>query len=110
MVSKWNVFGRESAAFLTVTPSIYRLLDEASPGKFQPHTARCLHYSPGPPVSTIVLEDLKEQGFRMADRTAGLDLQHCLLVMRTIARSHAASVVLHHKDPEILKPFNDSLI
>jgi thiamine kinase-like enzyme len=54
------------------------------------------------------LEDLKEQGFRMADRTVGLDMKHCLLVMKTLAQSHAASAVLHLKDPEIFKPFGES--
>jgi hypothetical protein len=44
----------------------------------------------------------------MSDRTVGLDMQHCLLVMKAIAQSHAASAVLHHKDPEIFKPFSES--
>jgi len=35
-------------------------------------------------------------------------MQHCLLVMKTIAQSHAASAVLHFKDPEIFKPFSES--
>jgi thiamine kinase-like enzyme len=39
----------------------------------------------------------------MADRTVGLDMKHCLLVMKTLAQLHAASAVLHHKDPEIFK-------
>jgi thiamine kinase-like enzyme len=44
----------------------------------------------------------------MADRTDGLDMQHCLLVMKALAQSHAASAVLHVKDPEIFKPFSES--
>jgi thiamine kinase-like enzyme len=35
-------------------------------------------------------------------------MQHCLLVMKAIAQSHAASAVLHFKDPEIFKPFSES--
>jgi thiamine kinase-like enzyme len=35
-------------------------------------------------------------------------MKHCLLVMKTLAQSHAASAVLHHKDPEIFKPFGES--
>jgi thiamine kinase-like enzyme len=54
------------------------------------------------------MDDLKEQGFRMADRTVGLDMKHCLLVMKTLAQSHAASAVLHLKDPEKFKPFGGS--
>ena len=94
---------------MTIMPAVYRLLDDKSPGKFQPYTARCLYYHAGSPATAIVLDDLKEQGFRLADRTDGLDMQHCLLVMKAIAQSHAASAVLHVKDPEIFKTFIDSL-
>jgi len=93
---------------MTIMPAVYRLLDDKSPGKFQPCTARCLYYHSGSPATAIVLDDLKEQGFRLADRTVGLDMQHCLLVMKAIAQSHAASAVLHVKDPEIFKPFSES--
>jgi hypothetical protein len=89
-------------------PAVYRLLDDKSPGEFHPCTARCLYYHCGSPATVIVLDDLKEQGFRLADRTVGLDMQHCLLVMKAIAPSHAASAVLHFKDPDILKPFSES--
>jgi len=93
---------------MTIMPAVYRLLDDKSPGKFQPCTARCLYYHTGSPATVIVLDDLKEQGFRMADKTNGLDMQHCLLVMKALAQSHAASAVLHVKDPEIFKPFSES--
>ena len=93
---------------MTIMPAVYRLLDEKSPGEFQPCTAKCLYYHSGSPAYALVLDDLKEKGFRMADRTVGLDMQHCLLVMKTLARSHAASAVLHLKDPEIFKPFDES--
>ena len=99
------MFTREAGAFITIMPTIYRLLEATSPGEFQPCTASCLYYHSGPPASAIVLDDLKEQGFRMADRTVGLDMQHCLLVMKTLAQAHASSAVLHSKDPEIFKPY-----
>jgi hypothetical protein len=102
------VFEREAGAFMAIMPNIYRLLDDKSPGEFKPCTATCLYYHSGSPASVLVLDDLKEQGFRMADRTVGLDMQHCLLVMKALAQSHAASAVLHIKDPEIFKPFSES--
>jgi thiamine kinase-like enzyme len=55
------------------------------------------------------MEDLKEQGFRMAERISGLDMNHCLLVMRQLGRYHAASAVLHEKEPEHFRHFLDSL-
>ena len=94
---------------MTIMPTLYRFLGDKSPGEFQPFTARGLYYHSGSPPSAIALDDLKEQGFRMADRTAGLDMQHCLLVMKAIAQSHAASAVLHLKEPEIFKPISQSV-
>jgi hypothetical protein len=103
-----GVFEREAGAVITIIPAVYRLLDDKSPGEFKPCAPRCLYYHSGSPTSVIVLEDLKEQGFRMSDRRVGLDMKHCLLVMKTLAQSHAASAVLHLKDPEIFKPFGES--
>ncbi|XP_021928776.1 uncharacterized protein LOC110834189 isoform X2 [Zootermopsis nevadensis] len=105
MLSTANIFEREINAFVSVMPAVHRILDDASPGTFQPYTAKCLYYHIGPPSTVIVLEDLKEQGFRMAQRRVGLDLDHCLLVVRAIARCHAASAVLNREDPEMMKPF-----
>jgi hypothetical protein len=93
---------------MTILPAAYRLLDNKSPGEFQPFAPRCLYYHSGSPTSAIVLDDLKEQGFRMAGRRVGLDIKHCILVMKTLAQSHAASAVLHLKNPEIFKPFGES--
>lgn len=45
----------------------------------------------------LVIEDLATLGFRMADRQAGLDLPHCLLAMRGLARFHASSVAICEK-------------
>jgi hypothetical protein len=90
-------------------PAVYRLLVDQSSRECKPLTARCLYYQSGSPASALVLDDLKEEGFRLADTTVGLDMQHCLLVMKPIAQQHAASAVLHLKDPEILKPFSENI-
>ena len=102
------MYERESGAYMTIMPAFYRLLEDKSLGEFKPFTARCLYYQSGSPAAALVLDDLKEEGFRLADRTVGLDMQHCILVMKAIAQQHAASAVLHLKDPEIFKPFNES--
>jgi hypothetical protein len=57
---------------------------------------------------TIVLEDLCAGGFTMAERRQGLDLAHCLLIIRRVARFHAASVVLHDQDPESMAIYEQS--
>ncbi|KAH8343191.1 hypothetical protein KR059_006275 [Drosophila kikkawai] len=50
----------------------------------------------GEPI--IVLQDLKALGFRMRDRLVGLELRHCLLVMKKLAQLHAASLAAQELD------------
>ncbi|CAL1685861.1 unnamed protein product [Lasius platythorax] len=47
----------------------------------------------------LVIEDLTPLGFRMACRQAGLDLPHCILAIRGLARFHATSVAVCEKEP-----------
>lgn len=50
-------------------------------------------------LDVIVLEDLAEKHFVMADRIKGLDMDHTLLALRKLARMHAASAVVYKRDP-----------
>lgn len=51
----------------------------------------------------IVFEDLAERGYRMADRTDGLDMIHAKLVIAKMARLHAASLVYNTKQDGVLE-------
>jgi len=55
-----------------------------------------------------VLEDLCAEGFKMAERRQCLDLEHCLLIMRLLAKFHAASAVLHEEDPQSMSIYDQS--
>lgn len=48
-----------------------------------------------PPL--LVIEDLAPLGFRMADRQAGLNLQHSLVALRGLAKFHASSIAVYEK-------------
>ncbi|PSN29205.1 hypothetical protein C0J52_28299 [Blattella germanica] len=87
---------------------MHRLLEEVSPGKFPPFSAKHLYSNCDQSIPAIVLEDIKEQGFRLADRIRGLDVKHCTLALRALARYNAASAVLHKNNPKILEPFYES--
>ncbi|XP_069690921.1 uncharacterized protein [Periplaneta americana] len=101
-----KVFDQETAAFAIVFPEMYNLLNEVPSLSNQPFAAKYFYSHSDETVSSIVLQDLKVEGFRLADnRISGLDLKHCLLVMKTIARFHAASLVLYQKDPAMVNPF-----
>ncbi|XP_069690959.1 uncharacterized protein [Periplaneta americana] len=109
MVSEGKAFDREIKAFTHILPAIHRLLRDIFPREFQPLGAK-LHYCyKGPSACALVLEDLKDSGFKMAERTRGLDMSHSLLVMKYIGRYHAASIALHEKEPEKFQVFTESI-
>ncbi|KAJ9580969.1 hypothetical protein L9F63_023854 [Diploptera punctata] len=111
MVKEGKVFERESEAISKITPSVYDILRKA-PGdqnSQQPFAAKCIYSQLEYPDVIIVLEDLKEQGFRMPERTEGLEMDHCLLVLRTLAKYHAATAVLYEQNPELFEPFKENM-
>ncbi|KAJ9589203.1 hypothetical protein L9F63_028013 [Diploptera punctata] len=111
MVKEGKVFERESEAISKITPSVYDILRKA-PGdqnSQQPFAAKCIYSQLEYPDIIIVLEDLKEQGFRMPERTEGLEMDHCLLVLRTLAKYHAATAVLYEQNPELFEPFKENM-
>lgn len=54
----------------------------------------------------LVLEDLMDKKFVMADRKVGLDLEHIKLSLSKLARFHAASMVLMEKNPKIFQSYD----
>ncbi|KAJ9589202.1 hypothetical protein L9F63_028012 [Diploptera punctata] len=111
MIKESNVFQRESDVISKIAPRVYDILQKASEDrkKTQPFAAKCIYSQLEYPDVIIVLEDLKEEGFRMAERTEGLDMDHCLLVLRTLAKYHAATAVLYEQDPQLFEPFRENL-
>lgn len=95
--------------YTLILPSLNNLLSNPSLENYQPISANLLYTIRDLPQQTIVMQDLKAQGFKMADRTRGLDFKHSLLVMKQIGRYHAASVVLQEKKPENFVCFLEGL-
>jgi hypothetical protein len=73
-------------------------------GNLEPLAPKCFYAC----KSFLVLEDLSAAAFRMLERRRGLDLDQCLQVMRTLAKFHAASVVLYQQDPDSMKEYEVS--
>ncbi|KAL7041202.1 hypothetical protein ACKWTF_000677 [Chironomus riparius] len=61
------------------------------------------------PYEIIVLDDLKAEGYVMADRKVGLGLEESKLVFSKLAKFHAASVIRHQKDG-MISPHLDRLV
>ncbi|XP_069701071.1 uncharacterized protein [Periplaneta americana] len=96
-----SIFKKEKAMYNNILPKIHSILQEIMPDGFEPLFPRCFYAC----RAFLVMENLTAAGFKMADRLVGLDLQPSLLVMRTIARFHAASVILHQRDPDSMRKF-----
>lgn len=105
-----GVFRYEIDMLAKHVPAMKVLLDRASaPGQlFPPFAPRCMLHGTAP-VPFLVLEDLKPQGFRMADRQCGLGLRHSVLALRSLARFHASSVALLAENPSIAKDFTNPM-
>ncbi|XP_055639006.1 uncharacterized protein LOC129777007 [Toxorhynchites rutilus septentrionalis] len=54
-------------------------------------------------TNLLVLEDLSEKGYKQPDRKQRLDMSHCKLLIRKLAKFHAATAVLGRKNPELFK-------
>ena len=57
-------------------------------------------------IDVIILEDLAEKQFVMADRLKGLHLEETFLALRKLARMHAASAIAHEKNPSLFNLFD----
>jgi hypothetical protein len=63
------------------------------------HFWTCECYLSKPDI--IVLEDLVALGFQHTDSRSPMDYDHCILMLQTLARYHAASVIFEERRPKI---------
>lgn len=87
-----EAFNNEIAAYNHVLPLLSRFI---SP---EPYFPKCYFAGKDDTGELIVLEDLKPQNFKMLSRLQGLDFEHCQLVMKELAKFHAASIAAKRAD------------
>ncbi|XP_067004320.2 uncharacterized protein [Anabrus simplex] len=103
-ISDLGVFDRELSIYQSALPAIYRFAEERCQHDQIPYIFPNVFKISRP--NTVVMEDLKHQGFRMANRKAMLDLQHCYIVVRSLAHLHGMSGALHKHHPDILSQYD----
>ena len=99
-----NGFKKEVQMYEVVFPAMYSMMKSIF-GKLQPISARCF---PCREENILVLEDLQHLDYKMANRYNGLDLDHCKVTVRALARFHALSLALHKKDPSIMDVYEET--
>lgn len=56
-------------------------------------------------TQTLILEDLKDRGYQIADRLKGLDMNHMKIAISKLSKLHACSMVLEQEKRINLKSF-----
>lgn len=98
----FNVQDKEMDMYKRLLPEFKRLLESIN--EDADIFPNCLAVDKD--LDVIVLEDLAEKKFVMANRLAGLDQEHTQMSLRKLARMHAASAVVYAKDPNAFSLFD----
>ncbi|XP_063234718.1 uncharacterized protein LOC134537811 [Bacillus rossius redtenbacheri] len=105
MAQQTTFFTREIQMFNEILPRMSALLSGAMRDRHVDFSAR-VYYTRDAPSYLIAIEDLAPKGFKAPKRALGLDLEHSLLALRTLARFHAASVMIHRDDGSLFAVFD----
>lgn len=89
-----GIFKRETLVYESILGKFETIWLEAGENiQFGP---KCLRVEQDP-FDVLVLEDLKIRNFEMADRRVGFNLEQTKLVLKKLAKFHAASVVHYQR-------------
>lgn len=91
------VFQKEALFYTDLIPEMNAIL--RSTGLKELKFPRCVYASLETDKEVIFLEDLRPRGFKMTDRRKGLDAAHVILVLRELAKLHAASLLVEAQLP-----------
>ncbi|XP_060663986.1 uncharacterized protein LOC132796737 [Drosophila nasuta] len=98
-----SVFIKEKQTYTDILPRLDILSNGSKFGAKYYHSIKT-------PVQTIVFNDLKVDGFKVASRETGLDWDHASLILQQLGKFHATSMVLAQKDPEIVKQYTRGML
>ncbi|CAD6991954.1 unnamed protein product [Ceratitis capitata] len=89
LMRKFNVFDVESSMYQVVVPEMEQMFRDA--GVEVKFGAEYYNINTPSEFGVILLEDLRQYGFKNVDRLEGLDMEHTKCVLRKLAQWHAAS-------------------
>lgn len=99
-IEEFQLFEREAKMLSEILPKIHLHLNQAG----YPHKlAAEIYYTQGRPNDLIILEDLRPLGYKVADRKTGLDLDHSIIVLESLAVLHAGSLAVIQEEAEDVK-------
>ncbi|KAG0727852.1 RNA-directed DNA polymerase from mobile element jockey [Chionoecetes opilio] len=92
------IFENEAKFYMNLVPELNSIMKDI--GHREINFPKCFYASLEHEREVIFLEDLRPRGYKMLDRRRGLDEAHATLVVRELARLHAASLLLQNKTPD----------
>uniref|UniRef100_A0A336MJB6 CSON013154 protein n=1 Tax=Culicoides sonorensis TaxID=179676 RepID=A0A336MJB6_CULSO len=105
-ISDTNVYVKELLMYDTILPKCQKLLHSVDDSDSFFYPAIHVDFK----NKTIIFNDLTTEGYRIADRIAGLDQNHIELVINKIAKFHACSMVLMEQSNDFYPKLTDSII
>ncbi|XP_053658200.1 uncharacterized protein LOC128707273 [Anopheles marshallii] len=96
IIEEMQAYEKEASMFRDIVPQLSTMTNDTF------FAARCF-YASDLPERLLVFEDLKALGYVTANRQAGLDFEHCALVMKKIGQFHAASMRFAETELELLR-------
>lgn len=99
MIEDMGVFRKEISIYNNCLPAMHKVLKEYFPAGTEFVAAGAY---PTSRPDTVVMDDLGEQGYRMANRREQLDFEHCATTLRALARFHALSAKVYEDDPDLI--------
>nr|BAN20614.1 conserved hypothetical protein [Riptortus pedestris] len=90
-IRELHVFDNEIKMYSEVLPAMERLLLEKDPTA-EPLWPRLVGFKRN--YEGLLIEDISTQGYKMEDRTKGLDFEYICIALQALARFHALAAVL----------------
>lgn len=95
------IYIKEVFVYNTMLPELCALEEKYSiPKSERFQRVKCFKASSEQSKEYLVLQDMREEGFRMANRRESLGLKHLKLVLKSMASFHALSFVFKKDHPE----------
>ncbi|CAD7091880.1 unnamed protein product [Hermetia illucens] len=105
-LSDTAVFPREMEIYSAIIPELQKILQSKSLDEELAPAIMDVDYE----RDSIMFEDLTARSFVPADRVKGLDMVHAKMVLRKLAKWHAASAILGSDKPEIFRSYDRGLM
>ncbi|KAF5275163.1 hypothetical protein FQR65_LT04195 [Abscondita terminalis] len=101
-----SVFIRESYVYRTVLPEFERFQKNTNSFGYFPKYYDCILDIGN---ESILLEDVKELGYKSLSREVSLNYNHALLVVRELGKLHAISFALRDQDHDVFMKLSQNL-